>query len=132
MVEHRIKPGITYLDVCYHRDRTPGKSQWTISLEQEYTCFTLTHDNDWILEFAGYGLHIHDGQAHYLGEDRDHSTKVFMAKFQDGNMNGKWHGWPVDHRRDRPFESILLDWKKQGFFSPAKIIKIIRGKPCSL
>lgn len=122
-----------YLSNSQHRNRTKGKSQWSISLAQEFTCFNTTHANQWIENNNGWGLHYSEGVLDYLGLAQDHITQVFIAKFV-GNQ-GTWHGYPADHRQNRqdiPAGRILAIWMKANVLSPAKIRKIMKGQPCRL
>lgn len=116
-----------------HRDRTPGKSQWTIPEVDELACFTLATAQGWCLADVGWGLHCPNTDPQYLGVAQDHHTEVFLAKFVNGA--GEWHGYPADHQRkpqDIPLESILNSWMTRQLLSPAKVRKIVRGQPCTL
>ena len=68
----------------------------------------------------------------YLGVDRDHTTRVFLARFEARSTTQVWHGYPVNHRTGRPSDVVLKQWLADGTLPPAKISKIQARKPCSL
>ena len=116
-----------------HRNGTWGKSQWLISLADEFGCFNTAHANDWIENDTGWGLYLSNEVPNYLGLAQDHITKVFIAKFVGDQ--GIWHGYPADHQQnhqDIPTEQVLMRWMEANLFSPAKVRKIVRGQPCRL
>ena len=124
---------MTYAPNPQHRNKTKGKSQWSISRAQEVACFDTTHANQWVENNNGWGLHYSAGVPDYLGLAQDHTTRVFIAKFV-GNQ-GIWHGYPADHQQnqqDIPTERILAIWMKTNVLRPAKIRKIMKGQPCRL
>jgi hypothetical protein len=129
-----IVPGVIYTIHPDHRNNTARKSQWRVTEDQEIACFNLSWRNEWIGADVGWGLHIVDNRAEYLGVGQDHLTPVFMAKFKNDNVQPDWHGYPVDHTRncDRPLEPILRRWMDLQFIAPEKMSKILRGKPCRL
>ena len=123
-----------YVPNVIHRNRTPNKSQWTITLEEELNTFRSCTNNRWYLEHVGWGLHLSGNNPLWLGLTRDHKRCTFIAKFV-GDASGTWHGFPADHTRnirDIPFESVLHAWLNKNFLSKAKIRKIVRGQQCSL
>ena len=122
---------MTYLSNPQHRDRTKGKSQWTITLKDEIACFNVACAKHWTDKGNGWGLHYSGEVLAYLGVAQDHQTRVFIAKFVENE--GIWHGYPADHqtnRQDVPAEPILAIWMKTEVLRPAKIRKIMRGQPC--
>ena len=130
-----LPPGPNYKPSPVHRNRTPGKSQWTISVKQERTAFVNAFGSSWLLEQVGWGLHTPNGKPDYLGVARDHIRRVFVAKFVDRGATNIWHGYPADHQRsctDIPDESILQSWLRLGLLGAPKIRKLSKGQPCSL
>ena len=116
-----------------HRNQTPGKSQWSISRQDESACFAVAHSMGWIDGEKGWGLHCLNGALQYLGFGQDHTTRVFMAKFV-GHQD-TWHGYPADHQRnqqDIPSEPVRKIWLHDGVLTAPKIRKITKGQPCRL
>jgi hypothetical protein len=127
----------SYLYSCKtdHRDGTASKSQWTVSIEAEHSCFALGIDSDWIGGSCAWGLHLVDGAAAYLGRtapERDPSADLFVAFFQ---LSETSHGYPSDPKRsirEVPPESVRGDWLSKGYVRPSVIRKLGRGLTCSL
>lgn len=133
---------IFYIHKIDHRNKSPQKSQWTISLEEERTCFSEGMN----LMFANcqpealcWGLHLKDGKVEYLGEAAAYSRNpyldLFIAKFVDGNRNNKWHGYPANpasNQQDIPPRDILKLWMSKGYLKASMIRRIARGKKCKL
>lgn len=118
-----------------HRDQTPRKSQWTISLEAEQECFVGAHASGWVNGLEAWGLHLPLQSPQYLGTAQDHTTPVFIARFVANSSPRFWHGYPLDHRRSTahiPEARVLTQWITIGYLSKAKVRKIVRGQPCSL
>lgn len=115
-----------------HRNQTPGKSQWTISPEEEVQTFRYACQDNWILEIYGWGLHLTDGAIAYLGVGRERQA-VFIAKF-DGCTDNEWHGYPCDYRQDNqcPPGAILRRWLSADLISRAMMRKISKGQRCVL
>jgi hypothetical protein len=116
-----------------HRDRTQGKSQWTVTLPEEVAIFTRTYVSFWVQANEGWGLYYNNGVIAYLGKARNHLTKVFLAKFvSDQNL---WHGYPVDYQqseKDIPPTSITNLWLQDGILPAPTLRKIIKRQPCKL
>ena len=124
---------MTYTSNPVHRNRTMGKSQWSITIEDENVCFSRAVANAWLVGQEGWGLHYPTGRPKYLGVAQDHTTQVFIAKFVGASE--VWHGYPADHQqnqRDIPDEGVLRKWMDAKFLSPAKVRKVLRGQPCRL
>ena len=116
-----------------HRTKSSGRSQWTISISAEKTCFYLCIENLWILQEVGWGLHYPEGAPEYLGVSEDQATPIFIARFV--GKSGAWHGYPADHQKnfqDIPDQGILLDWMNRNLLAASKIRKIVRGQSCRL
>jgi hypothetical protein len=123
---------MTYKPYSRHRDGTPRKSQWTISITDERACFNAATSLGWCVESHGWGLYPATAPQ-YLGVAQDHTTSVFIAKFV--SSSGVWHGYPGDHQRnpqDIPLEHVLNDWLARGLLPPAKLRKLVKGQPCAL
>jgi hypothetical protein len=116
-----------------HRNGTPGKSQWIVPLSAELSAFGRAGSSGWLLETAGWGLHLEANRADYLGTSRDAERQIFFAKFVMSAAS--WHGYPADHvtnRADIPAPPILRSWLDQEFLRAATIRKITKGQRCSL
>ena len=124
----------TYQPNPAHRNNTPGKSQWAVSLPDEQAIFLQSVNEQWLSAECGWGLHLVEGAPSYLGVAQDHLTEVFFAKFV-GKSTSPWHGYPADHVRnsqDVPHEEVLSAWMQRHLISRAKVRKILRGKRCHL
>jgi hypothetical protein len=116
-----------------HRTTGSRRSQWTISIPEEKTCFLRSIENLWLLQDVGWGLHYPAGAPEYLGVAEDQETLLFIARFV--GKSGAWHGYPADHQRnfqDIPDDRILRHWLELKLLAAAKIRKITRGQPCRL
>lgn len=125
---------MSYIPNPVHRNRTPGKSQWKISEDDERIAFHRCIENCWYQSVAGWGLHIENGIPRWLGVTQDGKTQTFIAKFVSKN-GSDWHGYPADHvkySKDVPEESVLRSWREAQLLSVAKIRKIVRGQSCNL
>jgi hypothetical protein len=139
IAEQAIAPGVFYASHPDHR--TAGlfhKSQWTISVPDETSCFDRTFKSKWINPPQwGWGLYMCGASVAYLGvsaKAAGSEQKLFIAKFVDGNADMHWHGYPADPRRgpqDVPPPPILSLWTGQYLRKPL-IRKISRGQQCSL
>ncbi len=110
--------GLTYASKPDHRDNTAVKSQWTINVEQEIECFRFTQARRWFDDDRGWGLHLENGSAAYLGVGIDRTHELFVARFESDRNNTYWHGYPADHTRrtdDIPTEGIALQWIADNF-----------------
>ena len=135
LATYTIEPGVTYGVHPHHRNRSPQKSQWDISRDQELDVFVNARDQHWLSKDLGWGLHIVRARVAYLGKAQDRTRRLFMAKFVDGNRDQKWHGYPADHQRrpsDIPPAPILRDWMNSSLLRRAVVRKVLRGQPCSL
>jgi hypothetical protein len=131
----RIAAGIWYAHNPLHRNRTRGKSQWTIDELAELESFRRSLNRAWLMSNVGWGLHFENNKVTYLGIAEDNIRRVFVAKFINDEPNSTWHGYPADHQRnqqDIPARIILKDWLDRSILSPPKIRKLARGQPCSL
>jgi hypothetical protein len=122
----------TYQPHPHHRNGTPRKSQWTIPIEAEMNAFTGAWTAGWFASACIWGLHFDNGVVTYLGVGQDHQTQVFLAKFVDGQGTPNWHGYPIDHKEDRPPEQVMDSWLKGKYFNRAAVRRILRGQRCRL
>jgi hypothetical protein len=136
VIFQQIVPGVEYACHPQHRDHNNhNKSQWTISQGEEIQSFTRALAQAWILGSRGWGLHLANGVPDYLGVAADRDRRLFVARFEDGNENQKWHGYPADHQNkvnDRLPEEIKQFWLQNNVLAPAKVRKLVKGERCSL
>ncbi len=113
-----------------HRDATPGKSQWIISEVAERQSFADAMANTWVANGWGWGIHAPGGAVAILGVDRDHTTQVFISRFD--HAAGEWHGYPVNYKipQQKPPATVLRDWLRKAFLGKAQVRKIVKGQPC--
>lgn len=123
---------LTYLIVPYHRDGTMGKSQWTISENDEVDCFAESFREEWTNGESNFGLR-RDGNNDliYLGKN-SFGEDLLIAKFVSNSSD--WHGYPSDYVRnthDIPDFSTLKEWREKKFIQKSQMLKIKQGKPCN-
>ncbi len=118
-----------------HRDNSPNKSQWTISVPEERSCFALAHANGWVVVGAvvGWGLLLDAAdQVRMLGVSDDGDRDLWWAKFV--GKTAPWHGYPADLRRrqeaDIPPITIRREWFKRDYISKPALAKLGRKQPC--
>lgn len=137
-----VVPGVFYVVHPHHRDphQQNDKSQWTITPSEERDVFSGTVMRRWFAGTVGWGLHIPNGAAEYLGTGRAphcdaRLRRLFMAKFVRDAVQPSWHGYPSDHQRhpsNVPPEPVLKAWADSGFLRWATMAKVLKGRPCSL
>jgi hypothetical protein len=115
-----------------HRNGRTGKSQWIITVAEEHGTFSLSIQRHWQEASAAWGFHMPNGEPAYLGVDRDHGTRLFIARFEARTTPQVWHGYPVNHRDDCPPTSVLNHWLQERVLPRAKLSKIICSKKCNL
>jgi hypothetical protein len=133
--QHVIAPGFTYQHHPDHRNRTAGKSQWTVSEADERTTFDYSRTNQWLAQHVGWGVYVLAGRATYLGVSDDGLRRLLIAKFVGSNSPKVWHGYPADHQKtthDIPTTKILGQWMRLNLLRAAKVRKLMRGQPCNL
>jgi hypothetical protein len=135
-MDQKTIQGHLYLSKADHRDGTPEKSQWTIALEDEFASFDRTLSESWAQAKAGWGLHIVDDKARYVGRSALNygaSPKdLFMIFF---NIAQVAHGYPSDPQRSKreiPPDSIRAAWLAKQYLRPVVVRKLGRGQPCKL
>ena len=118
----------------HHRNGNPNKSQWTITEHDEVASFKLAHTNGWCSSTTGWGLHVSQKRAEYLGTSEGGVRILFIAKFVAADSDS-WHGYPADPQAkvdDVPENRVLQHWLTHQFLAPSKVRKIIKRQPCSL
>lgn len=137
IVEVARPNGLRYLCPDYHRTtRRTGKSYWTIKVSEEITVFDSASTQGWLINGNGWGLYITQGGPEYLGKAQDHVRDVFISRYREDSLLGRWHGYPADYvknpEQDTPDVAVLDSWLTQKFLPKAKIRKIAGGELCSL
>lgn len=111
------------------------KSQWSIPLADEVTCFHRANLYDWAANDGKWGLHIGQAGPYPLGvAPPPASCELHIAKFVH-DTHDNWHGYPVAHWLspfDKPDQSVLIAWVAMGLISRPSMAKIHRGKKCAL
>ncbi len=131
--ENVQKTKVTYWVHPHHRDNRPDKSQWTIIPDEEFECFVKA-----IIKDKTFGLYLKDEKPHVLGkrklkairEGKD-DADLYIARFVHDNACKVWHGYPADSElgdQDIPSSYYLKQWKAHGYFTPAQLRKIQKGK----
>lgn len=135
-VKQTVLNGHTYLCHPDHRNGLATKSQWTIPEAAEKNVFKRAIVLNWLLTKDGWGLHLDEAAAAYLGTSAKASgslRQLFIAKF-DGKAK-VWHGYPADPQRrptDTPPEVVLRAWLDLKYLRPQTVRKLLQGRPCNL
>ncbi len=116
-----------------HRDRSAGKSQWTIPEAAETVVFERAWDNGWVAGAVGWGIYAEDGEiALDLGISDDGERSLWWAKFV--GKTDPWHGYPADlvrrQEHDAPAVSVARAWHEAGHIDKVALSRIIRKQPC--
>jgi hypothetical protein len=132
------KVDMVYIPHPHHRDAgyAAHKSQWSVSLESEISCFNKAVASEWLCnKDFHWGLCIHETSPSYLGVSQlPEKLPLFVAKFVSDAQNN-WHGYPVAHWLapfDKPSKTVVDKWKNAGLINGAQRARIVRGKLCSL
>lgn len=123
-----------YKAVSYHRNGTADKSQWIISVDEEFELFAMTKRDGQIYDDKGYNLWVVNDKTQVLGYT-EHGSETRMARFEDGTRSNHWHGYPANYMRaknDIPPMPLLREWKEKGFIEKSEIKRMKNQKPCSL
>ena len=126
------QPTMPYTPKPDHRNGSPQKSQWCISVTDEEQCYATAASKNWGNSVNYWGLHFPQDAPQKLGTSPA-SDPLFIAKFVSNQ--GNWHGYPIAHWLspfDKPDEHILDMWSTEGLISSTKKSKIHRGKKCVL
>lgn len=117
----------------HHRDNRPDKSQWTIIPDEEFECFVKA-----IITDKTFGLYLKDGKPQVLGKRKLKAIQegkgeavLYIARFVHDAACKVWHGYPADWElgdQDIPSSYYLKQWKAQGYFTPAQLRRIQKGK----
>jgi hypothetical protein len=124
------------MNYCPKADhRQPGalhKSQWTISVADERSCFELAATSSWRARESYWGVYVPGGSAEILGVSQaPERHPVFIAKFITNQS--EWHGYPVAHWRstyDKPSTDILEEWRARGYIRKKTVKRVIGGRRC--
>lgn len=123
-----------YKSVSYHRNGTAYKSQWIISVDDEFDLFAKAKRDNQIFDNKGYAIWVIDDKSSVLGYT-EHNSETRLARFIDGSRSNHWHGYPANYLRaknDIPPISLLRIWKDRGLISKSDITRMKYQKPCSL
>jgi len=119
-----------------HRNGGNGyKSQWTISADDERTCFRNSYEKKWFINISGWGLHLSDELRPLKLGDTPTGEAVKLARFRRDIRKIKWHGYPANYRRcvqDRPPINILNEWQRTGYITKRDMRRVRGQQPCSL
>jgi len=119
------------------------KSQWTLSVVEEFECFKNVDGLSSICSDAaakaGWGLHIVSNKASYLGNAAANAPNayrpLFIAKFVRSARGMEWHGYPANseaHDKDVPPPEALNRWHESGYLTLRAVRKISQRKKCTL
>lgn len=122
-----------YTAVDYHRNGDPEKSQWVISVEEEFKSFAISQKNKWYEGQRGWG--IHPSMAFLDVGYLNNGKNVQIARFQEMSPHGQeiqniWHGYPADIKgktNDIPILAVLNIWRELGIIQKHHLSKIRRG-----
>lgn len=122
-----------YMAVDYHRNSNPEKSQWIISVEEEFMSFAISRKNEWFNGQRGWGVHPSNTLLD-VGSLVD-GRNVQIARFQEmtplgQKIQNKWHGYPADIKgktNDIPEIKVLKNWLDLGIIQKHQLSKIRRG-----
>lgn len=135
--EYRANP-------THRTNHNDDKSQWEISLEEEYKIFENTVFNNWFTlpnennKIFGYGIFLpqeKENTPKQIGSRKiSHSNetkKLYIAKFVvDETL---WHGYPCGDKESdfftlKNFKMILEQWIDLGYIKKAQFHKIHKGR----
>lgn len=122
-----------YISVSYHRNGNPKKSQWSISIEEEFESFKTSRLQNWTSNKRGWGLH--PSKPNFEVGTLSNEEVVFIARFQEMSPDGQpikdiWHGYPADIRNkknDIPTDAILKCWLENSYINKSQFSRIRRG-----
>ena len=124
-----------YIISSQHRRRgNSNKCIWTISFDEEVSCFIQALNENWKVDFEAWGIKTVNNILQVVGVNNERQ-ELKLAKFVDGANTNVWHGYPADYMRkanDRPATNILKDWVEYGYLTKAKMSKIRLGQSCNL
>lgn len=131
-----LSPLPNYYASSAHRKSLASKSYWTVTIDEEVTCFIESQKKGWITTTICWGFISNTPKKEFLvlGLNK-YNEELKIAKYVAKSSGGVWHGYPADYRRntqDRPEMDILMDWKTKGHIEKHYINKIRQGKKCKL
>ena len=127
---------MAYAPHPHHRDQSFAfkKSQWIISEMDECQCYQMADAKQWTASGACWGLYLVNNVPTNLGvSPLPLAAVVQIAKFVSDQ--GNWHGYPAMHWTspyDKPHQTIVASWHKDGYIRRSAMSKIQRGKRCVL
>lgn len=136
----------TYIPNRNHHNNNPDKSQWTITEDEEISCFNLMYQSGWKDEDGkyGWGLKYTSPIATQfailekigLTQQRE-ITKIARFEHSDTFADGhvEWHGYPIDYQRRRsdiPVSKVLQLWVNARLITKSQMSKIQRMQKCNL
>lgn len=128
------KIGGYYKSVSYHRNGTSCKSQWVVSVDEEFDLFAKAKIDGQIFDDKGYAIWKSGDEVKVLGYT-DQLSETRLARFEDGTRSNHWHGYPANYlktKNDIPPMSLLIKWKKRGIIEKSVITRLKQQKPCIL
>ena len=124
-----------YFISSQHRKKgNPNKSVWTITFNEEVSCFIQALTGNWKTEKEAWGIKAINNILQVIGLSADEKELKF-AKFVNGANTNVWHGYPADYLRkaqDRPATQVLKVWVENGYLTKSKMSKIRLGQSCTL
>ena len=131
-----------YASISYHRNgtRLNEKSQWEISIEDEFELFNTNYSNvsGYFDNHVGWGVsYTQDADkciVNAIGRGTSKET-LYFVKYLDGGKDNKWHGYPANYMlniHDKPSSHFLTAIYNEGIISKPQFAKIKKGKRCDL
>jgi len=113
-----------------HRNGTPGKSQWSISVGEEFELFELADEHHW----TGDGRNYWSIKSNRQKPQPIGTRGEFIARFLP-HREDTWHGFPGcprERKGDRPINRVLNAWYEAQMISWSLRKKIARRQICTL
>ncbi|UTG67953.1 hypothetical protein KCG52_01120 [Neisseria subflava] len=141
--EHENQKFAYKANPTHRTNHNQDKSQWLISLDQEYNMFKEVVQNKWFTnpidngKFFGYGIFLpqeKEATPICIGKKQaaSGSKDLYIARFDvDLNM---WHGYPCGDKQSdffilKNFREILQKWINAKYITKAQFFsKIHKGK----
>lgn len=128
---------LAYQPHTHHRSQQYAgqKSQWTIPVADEHSCYSLSVQRQWRSSSDYYGLHLQGNEPVALGVTRLPDIHANLHHLQKQTWQYKLGELPAAHWLspfDKPDDHVLQAWHASGLISMPKFRKIHGGKKCSL
>lgn len=127
--------GKYFSERCHRHGNPYMKSQWSIDIETEINLFAMAKVRKWFsADGRAWALLLDGSKPKVVGLTRKQEESKF-ARFEDGNHNDIWHGYPEEYimsKNDIPTLPILQEWVNEGYISNRVMVKIRLGQPCNL